>query len=251
MGLFDFLKKEEEKPEKADKLTVDDDGIDEEELDDAVDLEDDEDVDAKSAPEDRETRGPFDISEASPAKRYVDLGALRIPAREGLGLRLEVEEKTKRLVAVALDYKESTMQIQAFAAPRSTGLWHSIMAQLAEQVRKQGGTAEEVEGILGPVLDTKIPVVIKGAASNQTRSARFFGVDGPRWFLRGVLTGKALRDEATRVELVELFRSVVVVRGDAPLPPRELLTLVVPKAMADPTSKTATEDAASGEAEKA
>ncbi|WP_424463992.1 DUF3710 domain-containing protein [Pseudoclavibacter helvolus] len=249
MGLFDFLKKEEEKPEKAVKLTVEDEQSDEVELDE--DLEEFEDEDAKSAPADRETRGPFDISEASPAKRYVDLGALRIPAREGLGLRLEVEEKTKRLVAVALDYRESTMQIQAFAAPRSTGLWHSIMAQLAEQVRKQGGTAEEVDGILGPVLDTKIPVVVKGAASTQTRSARFFGVDGPRWFLRGVLTGKALRDEATRVELVDLFRSVVVVRGDAPLPPRELLTLVVPKAMADPTSKTATEDAASGEAENA
>ncbi|GAB3293773.1 DUF3710 domain-containing protein [Pseudoclavibacter terrae] len=251
MGLFDFLKKEEEKPEKADKLTVDDELLDEAELEGELDDDDQDDDEAKSAPIDRETRGPFDISEASPAKRYVDLGALRIPAREGLGLRLEVEEKTKRLVAVALDYKESTMQIQAFAAPRSTGLWHSIMAQLAEQVRKQGGTAEEVDGILGPVLDTKIPVVVKGAASSQTRSARFFGVDGPRWFLRGVLTGKALRDEATRVELVELFRSVVVVRGDAPLPPRELLTLVVPKAMADPTSKTATEDAASGAAEKA
>ena len=36
-------------------------------------------------------------------------------------LRLEVEEQTKRIVAVGLDYAGSTLQVQAFAAPRSTG----------------------------------------------------------------------------------------------------------------------------------
>lgn len=233
MGLLDFLRRrdDDEPRRKADRLVVDDDDLDE--IDDADDDEDDDDrFDEKSAPDDRDELGPFDVTEANPAKRYVDLGAIRIPARDGLGLRLEVEERSKRLVAVALDYKGSTMQVQAFAAPRSSGLWHPIRTQLAEQVEKQGGLAEELDSPLGPVLDTKIPIV-QGGGGTQRRSARFIGVDGPRWFLRGVLTGEALRDADARDAMEELFRSIVVVRGDEAMPPRELLTLVVPKAMAE------------------
>lgn len=233
MGLFDFLRRgDDDAPrQKADRLVVEGELVELDELDDADDEEDDR-FDEKSAPDDRDERGPFDVTEANPAKRYVDLGAIRVPAREGLGLRLEVEERSKRLVAVALDYRGSTMQVQAFAAPRSTGLWHPIRRQLSEQVEKQGGTSEEHESDLGPVLDTKIPMA-RGATGGGRRSARFVGVDGPRWFLRGVLTGDALRDEATRDAMEELFRSIVVVRGDEAMPPRELLPLVVPKAMAD------------------
>ena len=231
MGLRDFLRgrHDDEPRTKADRLVIED------ELDDDLpgDEDDDERFDEKSAPDDREEHGPYDLSEANPAKRYVDLGAIRVPARDGLGLRLEVEDRTQRLVAVALDYVDSTMQVQAFAAPRSSGLWHLIRRQLDEQVRKQGGSVEEVDGVLGPVLDTQIPVVMGASGQAQRRSARFIGVDGPRWFLRGVLTGRALRDDAAAEAMVDLFRSIVVVRGDEAMPPRDLLPLVVPKAMAE------------------
>jgi hypothetical protein len=47
------------------------------------------------------------------------------------------------------------------------------------------------------------------------RLARFVGVDGPRWFLRGVIGGAATTDvEAAARE--DLFRSIVVVRGGSP-----------------------------------
>ncbi|WP_375236761.1 DUF3710 domain-containing protein, partial [Microbacterium schleiferi] len=74
--------------------------------------------DAKSAPVDREQSGPFDEAEARAVRPYIDLGAIKILPREGLNLRLEVEEQTKRIVAVGLDYAGSTLQVQAFAAPR-------------------------------------------------------------------------------------------------------------------------------------
>lgn len=232
MGLFDRLRRRDDEPrQKADRLVVE--GEDDVDVDDEFDDDEDDRFDEKSAPDDREENGPFDVNEANPAKRYVDLGAIRIPARDGLGLRLEVEEKSKRLVAVALDYKGSTMQVQAFAAPRSSGLWHPIRQQLAEQVEKQGGSATEIDADLGTVLDTQLPVMVGGKRSSQRRSARFIGVDGPRWFLRGVLTGEALRDEQARDDMEALFRSIVVVRGDEAMPPRELLPLVVPKAMAE------------------
>ena len=60
------------------------------------------------------------------------------------------------------------------------------------------------------------------------RQLKFFGADGPRWFLRGILSGQALQDEATSVVLDNVFRQLVVNRGLEALPPRELLPLVMP-----------------------
>ena len=70
----------------------------------------------KSAPSDRETMGPFDEMEVSGVRPYVDLGSIKLVPREGLNLRLEVEEGTARVVAAALDFRGSTLQVQPFAA---------------------------------------------------------------------------------------------------------------------------------------
>jgi len=181
---------------------------------------------AKSAPVDRDTLGPLDESEANPVRPYVDLGGVKILPRPGLHLRLEVEEGSKRVVAVSLDYAGSTLQVQPFAAPRSTGLWHEIRQQISDQIHKQGGTTTLTVGPFGPEVLAEIPVA--GALAGTTKLARFVGVDGPRWFLRGVIAGDATvnRDAAGKVE--DLFRSIVVVRGNAPMPPRDLIPLHLP-----------------------
>jgi hypothetical protein len=184
----------------------------------------------KSFPADREVAGPFDESEVSGVRPYVDLGAIKFIPREGLNLRLEVEEGSGRVVAVALDYSGSTLQVQPFAATRSAGLWHEIRSQISEQILQQGGTVTEFTGILGPELLCKIPAMIDGQQSYQ--DARFIGVDGPRWFLRGVIAGPAVTDADQAAYLIELFRDLVVVRGQAPMPPGELLTLRVPAQVA-------------------
>jgi Protein of unknown function (DUF3710). len=181
----------------------------------------------KSAPDDRDTAGPLDDSEANPVRPYIDLGGVKILPREGLHLRLEVEEETQRVVAVGLDYADSTLQVQPFAAPRSSGLWHEIREQIADQVARQGGRTTPRDGVFGPELLAEIPIAQPGAAG-ETRLARFIGVDGPRWFLRGVIAGEAAvkPDAAALVE--DLFRSIVVVRGAAPMPPRDLIPLKMP-----------------------
>lgn len=184
----------------------------------------------KSAPADRATAGPLDESEANPARPYVDLGGVKILPREGLQLRLEVEEGSKRVVAVGLDYAASTLQVQPFAAPRSTGLWHEIRHQIADQIAKQGGTTKLTMGPFGPELLAEIPATGAGGAGH-TRLARFVGVDGPRWFLRGVISGQALVDPEAAARVEELFRSIVVVRGTTPMPPRDLIPLLVPASM--------------------
>ena len=61
------------------------------------------------------------------------------------------------------------------------------------------------------------------------QAARFIGVDGPRWFLRGLLTGPAATDTLQAKRLEELFRGIVVVRGGDAMAPRNALPLHLPR----------------------
>ncbi|MFE5835745.1 DUF3710 domain-containing protein [Arthrobacter sp. NPDC056493] len=178
--------------------------------------------------DDRRANGPFDVSEISSRDGYVDLGALLIAPRDGLQLRLEVEEATQRVVAVTMDLEGSSLQLQAFAAPRSEGLWDEIREQIGQSVGGQGGQVEEIPGDYGVELVAKLPA---GApdGSQGYRVARFVGVDGPRWFLRGVFGGEAALDREAAASLEDLFRKIVVIRGENPMPPRDLLQLRLPK----------------------
>lgn len=205
-------------------------GTDPAQADTELELNDPDEIDqSKSAPEDRDVEGPLDDSEANAVRPYVDLGGVKILPREGLHLRLEVEEGSKRVVAVALDYAGSTLQIQPFAAPRTTGLWNEIRAQIADQIQTQGGTTTLADGPFGPELHAQIPTVATAGAGSM-RLARFIGVDGPRWFLRGVVAGEGAVDKEAGAKIDDLFRSVVVVRGSTPMPPRDLIPLQMPKA---------------------
>ncbi|MFF1254319.1 DUF3710 domain-containing protein [Pseudarthrobacter sp. NPDC058329] len=174
------------------------------------------------------SNGPFDESEISSRDGYVDLGALLVTPSEGLQLRLEVEEATQRVVAVTLDLNGSSLQLQAFAAPKSEGLWDEIREQIGQSVGVQGGQVEEIDGIFGSELVAKLPAGLPDGSQGY-RVARFIGVDGPRWFLRGVLGGAAALERTAAEPLEALFRQVVVIRGDSPMPPRDLLQLRLPK----------------------
>jgi len=171
----------------------------------------------------RPASGPFDMSEVSSVQPFIDLGAIKIMPRVGLQLKLDIDDATKKVVAATLDCEGSTLQIQAFAAPRSTGLWSDIRAQVSDQVAKQGGQADEVDGPFGPEVRAVLPTQDK-----TTRPVRFLGVDGPNWFLRGVISGQGAINPADAVAIEDVFRSVVVDRGNQAMPPRELLPLTVP-----------------------
>lgn len=182
----------------------------------------------KSAPADRRTAGPLDVSEVQGVRPYIDFGSMRIPSRENLQMRLEVEESTQRIVAVSMDFAGSSLQLQAFAAPKSEGIWHEIRTQMRDSIKTQGGETEERVGSFGPELIAKIPLLDENGLKTGHRLARFIGVDGPKWFLRGVIGGAALNDAKAAADIDDLFRSVVVVRDDVPLPPKDLLPLTIP-----------------------
>lgn len=180
----------------------------------------------KVAPSDRASAGPFDVLEVGMLAPYLDFGSLRIKPRQDLQLRAEVEENTKRIVALTLEISGLKLQLQAFAATKNEGLWLETMAALETAIAAQGGTAERVHGALGPELRVGAPV--KAGDKTVLRQSRFVGVDGPRWFLRGVMMGDELYAETNYLKLIELFRDTVVNRGDTPLPPNELLPITLP-----------------------
>ena len=105
---------------------------------------------SKSAPIDRVSAGPFDSSEVIEIKPLVDFGALQIPIREDVTLKLEVEEASSRIVALTVDHQGSSLQLQAFSAPGSEGIWHEIRAALEQSIQSQNGKTETVIGPLGP-----------------------------------------------------------------------------------------------------
>jgi len=203
---------------------------------DVADGEEDVDTDAPEvtpeAPVDR-TSGPYDATEVEDDDGRLDLGSLRIRGAEGMELRLEIDQEQQHVVAATAVFGESALQLQAFAAPRSGGVWADIRSEIAAAIETQGGTADLEDGPLGTELRTRMP-----SAGPDGRTvfapARFLGVDGPRWFLRGVISGRGAIDDDAAAPLLEVFRETVVVRGSDPMAPRELLPLRLPQEEATP-----------------
>lgn len=171
--------------------------------------------------------GPWDVSEVPELGDRIDVGALWLPRREGMELRMELDKASRVVTAAALALHGSSLQLQVFAAPRSEGIWDEIRAEIAESVTRQGGTVDDLPGPFGRELLARLPVRTKEGRTGH-RPARFLGYDGPRWFLRGVISGRAAVDPEKARELEAVFGDVVVVRGDRPRVPRELLPLSLP-----------------------
>ncbi|MDN5640633.1 MAG: DUF3710 domain-containing protein [Actinomycetia bacterium] len=177
----------------------------------------------------RSESGPFDLAEVDAAdlEGFIDLGGLRIRREPGVNVRLDVDQKSQRVVAVTLEEGQASVQVQAFAAPKSRGLWPQVRTELAESVRSQQGMVDITDGPFGRQVLAKIPASLPDG-QRGLRVARFVGVDGPRWFLRGVFTGDAAVQEQAAARMEELFRGIIVVRGREPMAPRDLLPLEVP-----------------------
>lgn len=183
---------------------------------------------AEAHDDDVRAHGPYDVSEIESKDDYLDLGSIFIKPEPGVGLRLEVDEKTKRPRAITLDVAGSTAQIQAFAAPKTAGLWEEIRQDLTRSLQENNGAPEAVEGTFGTELRARFPAKTSQGTTGY-RPARFVGVDGPRWFLRTVISGAAAIDPEASKKFDALIRGVVVVRGKDPMPPRDLLPLNVPE----------------------
>jgi len=185
-------------------------------------------VDAPTQPA-AATAGPWDSDDApDDGLERVDLGGLRLPVPDGGELRVELDEATQTVQAVLVVHGQSVLQIGAFAAPRSEGIWSEVADEIVSSIRQAGGSAEPAEGPFGREIRAHVP----GEDPNGNRvvaPTRFFGVDGPRWFLRGLLQGPAADDPTAAPYFEQVFRHTVVVRGGEAMAPRDPLPLRLPR----------------------
>jgi hypothetical protein len=198
-------------------------------LDAAADLEEEpvaETADDEFAAGDEPGReGPWDAAEPYPESQRVDFGSLQVPVLPGLDIQLVFAEQQGACVIV--HHEGSELQLMAFAAPRRGSLWDDVRAEIATEIGTGGGVTSEQTGPFGTELLTRVPAV-PGQPASGLRPLRFTGVDGPRWFLRGLYSGPAAESPAAAAPLEALMRDVVVVRGDQPVPPRDLLEIRLP-----------------------
>ncbi|MCI1219200.1 MAG: DUF3710 domain-containing protein [Bifidobacterium sp.] len=238
MGLFGFGRKKhdpqasEEKTQDATKDAVDDSR--EADRDDAATSN--RSVDEPSFPAapsaDYEGRGedygPWDVDdEAAPDyDEYLDLGAFYLPFLQGIELRIKAGRNSQQVLGCTITYGSSSLEIEAFAAPKTLGLWDDVRGDLLDSNAK----AAERTGVFGTEL--ALPVSVKGGKSVTTR---IVGVDGPRWMLRGIFSGKAATypDDAETKALNGFFADIVVERGEEPLAPRDLIPMHPPVAPAE------------------
>jgi hypothetical protein len=206
--------------------------------------------------------GPWDSGDSYPELERLDFGSIRVPVGPGLGFQVNFEATevdaegnplNGRPVSVLVQHAESVLQIQAFAAPKRSGIWDDIRKETATEITEQaGGQAEDREGPFGTELLAMLPAQLTEEVLNEMppevreqipaevieqgyawQPIRFIGVDGPRWFLQGVVQGAAIEDEEQWQVLEDVFCNIVVVRGEQPMPPRELLPLTLPKEFAE------------------
>ena len=170
--------------------------------------------------------GPWDAADDIPAAERVDFGSLQVPVAEGFEIQLNIADDQGPLIAVVRG--DSSLQLQAFAAPKSGGLWDDVRQEIAAAVTQAGGSSEEADGPFGAELHARVPGD-PSLGQGGLQPVRFLGVDGPRWFLRGVITGPAARHASAAGPFEEVFAGVVVVRGDHPVPPRDLLEIQLPE----------------------
>lgn len=211
---------------------------------DAEDTGDDYPTDASEEYEGRgEDWGPWDVDDeyVPDYDEYLDLGAYYIPFMKGIELRIKASRATNAVLGATITYGSSSLEVEAFAAPKTLGLWDDVRADLLDS---KSDIAKEVPGVFG--MELILPVPIK---EGKMVTTRIVGVDGPRWMLRGIFSGKAATDpdnEETQA-LNRFFSQIVVERGEEPLAPRDLIPMHPPVTPGE--RKAAAEQAEQADAE--
>ena len=161
-------------------------------------------------------QGPFDVTEAdfSDGLERLDLGGLQVLAVEGVDVQVQVDEGTGTVIQLTFARPDGAVQVQPYAAPRSGGLWDEVRGQLKSSISQGGGLVEDASGSFG----TELRAQIRADGSTALQPARFVGVEGPRWFLRAVFLGSAVKPGPTTDILEGMVRQLIVVRGGEAMP---------------------------------
>lgn len=173
------------------------------------------------------TSGPFDVSQVnlSDGINRIDLGGLVIPAMEGIDVQVQVDEESGKVSSISLAAGDAVVQVQPFAAPKSSSQWEDVRVQIRDSVTANGGLVDEVQGSFGQEL---LAQVNPADGSSGLQPARFVGIDGPRWFLRAIFLGSASRPGPASDRLEAGVRSLIINRGNEAMPVGTPLALSLP-----------------------
>ena len=133
MGLFGFGKKKREREEAEAKAENREDEA-------AVDTEE------TAAPTDvadtyegrGESYGPWDVDDENVPDydEYLDMGSCYLPYLAGLQLRIKANRSTQEILGATISYRASSLEIEAFAAPKTIGLWDDVQRRFARGQRE-------------------------------------------------------------------------------------------------------------------
>ena len=167
---------------------------------------------------------PRSAEDLDPAEleSYLDLGGILIRAVEGVELQVQADETTGAITLITCVCGDGGMQLHAYAAPKSGGMWEDIRPQISASITGSGGLVEEATGPFGTELRAQVP------GDGGLSPARFVGVDGPRWFLRAVFIGSASRPGSSATTLEQVLATAAVRRGDHAMPVGTALDLRLP-----------------------
>jgi len=175
--------------------------------------------------------GPWDVAElddrAAHTAPRLDLGGLRIRPVAGMKVQMQVDQASGRATSVMLVNDQGALQLMVIAAPKSKPLWPQTMRALRSDADRRGGTAQDGKGPWGPVLRMALPATTPDGKQGVQPSV-VLGIDGPRWLLRATLIGKAAVDQEQMNRMMAIVQDTVVVRGDEPMAPGELVALTPP-----------------------
>ena len=186
--------------------------------------------------------GPWDISEiddleSTEDRPRIDLGSIVLTGVPGSELRLQVAEDTNQIISAMLVIEtivvaarrrgtaqsySSALELGAYAAPRSGGLWAELRDDISASATAEGGSASLAEGPFGVELRRLMPVTTPDGEQGYQPS-RMWVAEGPRWLLRGIVYGQAAVEDDSEspvvAEVLDAFRQVVVRRGDEAMAP--------------------------------
>lgn len=170
--------------------------------------------------------GPWDANEAYPERERADFGSLLVPVAPMQ--QIELATDGQRFIWVTVKNGASELRVHAFAAPKSGDLWEDVRQEITTELASAVGTnSQEISGPFGTEVFAHVPVDPANPSAGSS-PVRFIGVDGPRWLLRGLIIGPAANGAESPVPFEEILSDVVVVRGDHPMPPRDMLELRLP-----------------------
>lgn len=172
--------------------------------------------------------GPYDIAVApDDGLPRVDLGALKVPNLPDTSIGIEAAPNGQ-IIRVQLENAGSRLQLAAFAAPRTEGIWDEVREEIRAALLAGGAKVVDVEGDYGPELAARVTPQ-PGAPALDVRHV---GIDGPRWFVHAVFVGPAAT-KPDQSPLLTALRGLVVERDREARPVKEALPLRLPAEAAE------------------